>query len=186
MAMLTYSSLPSGIGYYIFRKSNSQKNQFRRDPTHPSVASQLFLYFSQIFEPYSLNHLRQTFSLVLFHMLFLYPTSCWIYQNEVLTSEVTCTSCTLQDWRPLPQQQGNVCWCLAGGVSFVIPITSVTCSWPWPGPCHVVRQVKSLRKAHFACRPHWRNTVTPERVFVRKRGSEINVSLSINHIQSYH
>lgn len=33
-------SLPSGIGYYIFRKSNSQKNQFRRDPTHPSVARQ--------------------------------------------------------------------------------------------------------------------------------------------------
>uniref|UniRef100_A0A3P8WBU3 Delta(14)-sterol reductase TM7SF2 n=1 Tax=Cynoglossus semilaevis TaxID=244447 RepID=A0A3P8WBU3_CYNSE len=28
----------NGIGYYIFRKSNSQKNQFRRDPTHPSVA----------------------------------------------------------------------------------------------------------------------------------------------------
>uniref|UniRef100_A0A8C2WM73 Delta(14)-sterol reductase TM7SF2 n=1 Tax=Cyclopterus lumpus TaxID=8103 RepID=A0A8C2WM73_CYCLU len=26
------------IGYYIFRKSNSQKNQFRRDPTHSSVA----------------------------------------------------------------------------------------------------------------------------------------------------
>lgn len=40
MAMLTFFSLPSGIGYYIFRKSNSQKNQFRRDPTHPSVASQ--------------------------------------------------------------------------------------------------------------------------------------------------
>ncbi|KAF3841331.1 hypothetical protein F7725_007193 [Dissostichus mawsoni] len=28
----------NGIGYYVFRKSNSQKNQFRRDPTHPSVA----------------------------------------------------------------------------------------------------------------------------------------------------
>ncbi|KAM4545169.1 delta(14)-sterol reductase TM7SF2 isoform 3-T3 [Odontesthes bonariensis] len=28
----------NGVGYYIFRKSNSQKNQFRRDPTHPSVA----------------------------------------------------------------------------------------------------------------------------------------------------
>ncbi|GLD47068.1 delta(14)-sterol reductase TM7SF2 [Lates japonicus] len=28
----------NGIGYYIFRRSNSQKNQFRRDPTHPSVA----------------------------------------------------------------------------------------------------------------------------------------------------
>ncbi|XP_049599330.1 delta(14)-sterol reductase TM7SF2 [Syngnathus scovelli] len=28
----------NGIGYYIFRKSNSQKNQFRRNPTHPSVA----------------------------------------------------------------------------------------------------------------------------------------------------
>ncbi|XP_068457066.1 delta(14)-sterol reductase TM7SF2 [Clinocottus analis] len=28
----------NGIGYYIFRKSNSQKNQFRRDPTHSSVA----------------------------------------------------------------------------------------------------------------------------------------------------
>uniref|UniRef100_A0A3Q4HH35 Delta(14)-sterol reductase TM7SF2 n=1 Tax=Neolamprologus brichardi TaxID=32507 RepID=A0A3Q4HH35_NEOBR len=27
----------NGIGYYIFRQSNSQKNQFRRDPTHPSV-----------------------------------------------------------------------------------------------------------------------------------------------------
>ncbi|XP_061659646.1 delta(14)-sterol reductase TM7SF2 isoform X2 [Syngnathoides biaculeatus] len=27
-----------GIGYYIFRKSNSQKNQFRRNPAHPSVA----------------------------------------------------------------------------------------------------------------------------------------------------
>lgn len=35
-----FFSSPSGIGYYIFRKSNSQKNQFRRDPTHPSVASQ--------------------------------------------------------------------------------------------------------------------------------------------------
>lgn len=43
MAMLTFFSLPSGIGYYVFRKSNSQKNQFRRDPTHPSVASQSFL-----------------------------------------------------------------------------------------------------------------------------------------------
>ena len=141
MATLTYSSLPSGIGYYIFRKSNSQKNQFRRDPTHPSVASQLFLYF--------IRH-----SLLYSFVSFLYPNSCCVHQNEVLTSEVTCTSCTLQDWRPLPQQQGNVCWCLAGGVSFVIPITSVTCSWPWPGPCHVVRQVKSLRKAHCACRPH--------------------------------
>ncbi|KAI5614375.1 delta(14)-sterol reductase, partial [Silurus asotus] len=29
--------LLNGIGYYIFRKSNSEKNQFRRDPTHPSV-----------------------------------------------------------------------------------------------------------------------------------------------------
>uniref|UniRef100_H2M4P1 Delta(14)-sterol reductase TM7SF2 n=1 Tax=Oryzias latipes TaxID=8090 RepID=H2M4P1_ORYLA len=29
--------LLNGMGYYIFRKSNSQKNQFRRDPTHPSV-----------------------------------------------------------------------------------------------------------------------------------------------------
>ncbi|KAM4726171.1 delta(14)-sterol reductase TM7SF2 isoform 2-T2 [Anableps anableps] len=28
----------NGAGYYIFRKSNSQKNQFRRDPTHPSVS----------------------------------------------------------------------------------------------------------------------------------------------------
>ncbi|XP_013871901.1 delta(14)-sterol reductase TM7SF2 [Austrofundulus limnaeus] len=28
----------NGVGYYIFRKSNSQKNQFRREPTHPSVA----------------------------------------------------------------------------------------------------------------------------------------------------
>ncbi|XP_061904146.1 delta(14)-sterol reductase TM7SF2 isoform X1 [Entelurus aequoreus] len=28
----------NGIGYYIFRKSNSQKNQFRRNPAHPSVA----------------------------------------------------------------------------------------------------------------------------------------------------
>uniref|UniRef100_A0A3Q2ECN1 Delta(14)-sterol reductase TM7SF2 n=1 Tax=Cyprinodon variegatus TaxID=28743 RepID=A0A3Q2ECN1_CYPVA len=28
----------NGVGYYIFRKSNSQKNQFRRDPTHPSVS----------------------------------------------------------------------------------------------------------------------------------------------------
>uniref|UniRef100_A0A1A8F0U1 Delta(14)-sterol reductase TM7SF2 n=1 Tax=Nothobranchius korthausae TaxID=1143690 RepID=A0A1A8F0U1_9TELE len=28
----------NGMGYYIFRKSNSQKNQFRRDPAHPSVA----------------------------------------------------------------------------------------------------------------------------------------------------
>ncbi|KAL7848530.1 hypothetical protein AOLI_G00232480 [Acnodon oligacanthus] len=30
--------LLNGVGYYIFRKSNSQKNQFRRDPTHKSVA----------------------------------------------------------------------------------------------------------------------------------------------------
>ncbi|XP_026767871.3 delta(14)-sterol reductase TM7SF2 isoform X1 [Pangasianodon hypophthalmus] len=29
--------LLNGIGYYVFRKSNSQKNQFRRDPTHASV-----------------------------------------------------------------------------------------------------------------------------------------------------
>ncbi|KAJ8384599.1 hypothetical protein AAFF_G00200360 [Aldrovandia affinis] len=28
----------NGVGYFIFRWSNSQKNQFRRDPTHPSVA----------------------------------------------------------------------------------------------------------------------------------------------------
>ncbi|KAM9789083.1 delta(14)-sterol reductase TM7SF2 [Neosynchiropus ocellatus] len=28
----------NGIGYYIFRKSNSQKNQFRREPTHHSVS----------------------------------------------------------------------------------------------------------------------------------------------------
>uniref|UniRef100_A0A3B3QJK6 Delta(14)-sterol reductase TM7SF2 n=1 Tax=Paramormyrops kingsleyae TaxID=1676925 RepID=A0A3B3QJK6_9TELE len=30
--------LLNGMGYFIFRQSNSQKNQFRRDPTHPSVA----------------------------------------------------------------------------------------------------------------------------------------------------
>lgn len=29
----------NGLGYYIFRRSNSQKNQFRRDPTHPNVAN---------------------------------------------------------------------------------------------------------------------------------------------------
>uniref|UniRef100_A0AAY5KHG3 Delta(14)-sterol reductase TM7SF2 n=1 Tax=Esox lucius TaxID=8010 RepID=A0AAY5KHG3_ESOLU len=29
----------NSAGYYVFRKSNSQKNQFRRDPTHPSVAN---------------------------------------------------------------------------------------------------------------------------------------------------
>ncbi|KAM9456080.1 delta(14)-sterol reductase TM7SF2 isoform 2-T2 [Clarias gariepinus] len=29
--------LLNGIGYYVFRKSNSQKNLFRRDPTHSSV-----------------------------------------------------------------------------------------------------------------------------------------------------
>ncbi|PWA23072.1 hypothetical protein CCH79_00002136 [Gambusia affinis] len=29
----------NGAGYYVFRKSNSQKNQFRRDPTHPSVSA---------------------------------------------------------------------------------------------------------------------------------------------------
>lgn len=42
IVMLTFLSLQSGVGYYIFRRSNSQKNQFRRDPTHPSVASPLF------------------------------------------------------------------------------------------------------------------------------------------------
>ena len=26
------------IGYWIFRGANGQKNQFRQDPTHPSVA----------------------------------------------------------------------------------------------------------------------------------------------------
>ncbi|CAL8362997.1 unnamed protein product [Lota lota] len=31
--------LLNGIGYYIFRKSNSQKNLFRRDPKHPSVSN---------------------------------------------------------------------------------------------------------------------------------------------------
>ncbi|CAL8267367.1 unnamed protein product [Merluccius merluccius] len=31
--------LINGIGYYIFRKSNSQKNMFRRDPKHPSVSN---------------------------------------------------------------------------------------------------------------------------------------------------
>lgn len=39
---LTVSNFPlfnlfTGIGYFIFRKSNSQKNQFRRNPTHKSV-----------------------------------------------------------------------------------------------------------------------------------------------------
>lgn len=28
----------NGIGYYIFRSSNSEKNQFRRDPNHPNVS----------------------------------------------------------------------------------------------------------------------------------------------------
>lgn len=50
----------SGAGYYIFRKSNSQKNQFRRDPSHPNVAGQSFFvlfflkglkYLPQIFAP---------------------------------------------------------------------------------------------------------------------------------------
>lgn len=44
LAMLIFFCLPSGIGYYIFRKSNSQKNQFRRNPSHPSVASQSFFF----------------------------------------------------------------------------------------------------------------------------------------------
>lgn len=48
--------LPSGIGYYIFRQSNSQKNQFRRDPTHPSVASQ---FVSLLF--YLLTHSDKVF-----------------------------------------------------------------------------------------------------------------------------
>ncbi|KAK3549813.1 hypothetical protein QTP86_011463, partial [Hemibagrus guttatus] len=39
--------LLNGIGYYVFRKSNSQKNQFRRDPTHRSVRrfSHILPYF---------------------------------------------------------------------------------------------------------------------------------------------
>ncbi|KPP64918.1 delta(14)-sterol reductase-like [Scleropages formosus] len=31
--------LLNSLGYYIFRQSNSQKNQFRRDPTHSSVTA---------------------------------------------------------------------------------------------------------------------------------------------------
>lgn len=50
--------LLSGIGYYIFRQSNSQKNQFRRDPTHPSVTSQ---FVSLRFYLYLLMHSDKVF-----------------------------------------------------------------------------------------------------------------------------
>lgn len=39
---------PPGIGYFIFRKSNSQKNQFRRDPSHPSVSSESLVHFNRL------------------------------------------------------------------------------------------------------------------------------------------
>ncbi|CAG01584.1 unnamed protein product, partial [Tetraodon nigroviridis] len=47
----------NGVGYYIFRKSNSQKNQFRRDPSHPEVASQSFFFF--LFFPKCPKYLHQ-------------------------------------------------------------------------------------------------------------------------------
>jgi len=96
-------------------------------------------------------------------------------QSEACVGLVTCTSCKyvrslpLQGWRPSPQQRGNVCWCLAGGGSSGIPITSVTSSWPWRGPCHAVRQLKSLCKARIACRAtlstgshHWKKWMRSE------------------------
>ncbi len=110
--------------------------------------------------------------MILFYILSvtMYLTSCCIYEEEEertcdqsvkmkwetreLISEVTCKLYSLfhdsfQDWRPLPRQQGNDCWCQAGGVSFVIPITSVTSSWLWRGPFHVVRQLKRLKELFF-------------------------------------
>ncbi|KAJ0061849.1 hypothetical protein NL108_012513, partial [Boleophthalmus pectinirostris] len=38
LVLISVSSFSTGIGYYIFRSSNSQKNQFRRDPNHPNVS----------------------------------------------------------------------------------------------------------------------------------------------------
>lgn len=32
----------SVVGYYIFRKSNSEKNRFRRDPTDPQLAREFY------------------------------------------------------------------------------------------------------------------------------------------------
>lgn len=103
--MLIFFPLPSGVGYYIFRKSNSQKNQFRRDPSHPSVASQSCCNFG-VFNVFS--KWKHIFCLTLLHIWFLEINlnSRWIYDEEEtafplsvrmkwetwgIWSEVTCT-----------------------------------------------------------------------------------------------
>lgn len=42
--MQNTSRLFSGVGYYIFRSANSQKNNFRRNPADPKLASEYIFY----------------------------------------------------------------------------------------------------------------------------------------------
>lgn len=42
--MQTTWCLFSGVGYYIFRSANSQKNNFRRNPADPKLASECISY----------------------------------------------------------------------------------------------------------------------------------------------
>lgn len=123
--------LPSGIGYYIFRQSNSQKNQFRRDPTHPSVASQ---FVSLLFYLYLLTHSDKVFFFIDFLL-----TSKWGGRQRVGKSYSEISVCFTT-----PYRTGDHCHSnreAAAGVRLVGSRSSSQLPW-WPP--HGPRMVPSL------------------------------------------
>lgn len=121
--------LLSGIGYYIFRQSNSQKNQFRRDPTHPSVTSQ---FVSLRFYLYLLMHSDKVFFFLIDFLL----TSKWGGRQRVgkSYSEISVRFTT-------PYRTGDHCHSnreAAAGVRLVGSRSSSQLPWGPPhGPCLV-------------------------------------------------
>uniref|UniRef100_A0A667GZT7 Delta(14)-sterol reductase TM7SF2 n=1 Tax=Lynx canadensis TaxID=61383 RepID=A0A667GZT7_LYNCA len=101
--------LINALGYYIFRRANSQKNTFRKNPSDPRVAGELGS--------------RAAMSEV--------------SRTAGLPAVPPAPSCPVspQASRPSPRPRGGSCWCPGGGVWSATPTTSGTSSWLWRGPC---------------------------------------------------
>lgn len=60
----------SGIGYYIFRSANSQKNSFRRNPADPKLACECILYSFNCYTTPLCSVLNTHFNCVDYNTLF--------------------------------------------------------------------------------------------------------------------
>lgn len=116
LKMQNTSCLFSGLGYYIFRSANSQKNNFRRNPADPKLASEYILY---------------SIGCDFIQWLFV------VFEYIISITALTTILCS-QIWNSYPLQLEKGFLSRVGGVLFVTLITLVTSSWLWHGPYPVV------------------------------------------------